>query len=143
MKGDNVPNFSKMNGGRTGNSTAHGTSHRIAERSPVNTGSSTPHHMDHTSNVFQILNNIWKRQRAIQYQYNSNMVPTVPEMETPFRTTTPSAPTMTTKQALGMQNVQNTSWSGPPALCTCPQAAETGFQIRRLVSLEKSPAPIQ
>ena len=28
-------------------------------------------------------------------------------------------------------------------LCTCPQAVETGFQTRRLVSLEKSPAPAQ
>ena len=38
-------------------------------------------------------------------------------MKTPFKTTTPSAPAMKTKQALGMQNMQNTSWSGPPAHC--------------------------
>ena len=42
------------------------------------------------------------------------MVPTAPETETPFRTTTPSALATTTKQALGMQN---TSWSGPQAHC--------------------------
>ena len=29
VKGDNMPNFSKMNGGRTGNGTAHGTSHSM------------------------------------------------------------------------------------------------------------------
>ena len=28
-------------------------------------------------------------------------------------------------------------------LCTCPQATKTGSQTRRLVSLEKSPAPAQ
>ena len=55
-----------------------------------------------------------------------------PYMETPFRTTTPSTPAMTTKQALVMQNVQNTS-----------EATETGFQTRRLISLEKSPVPTQ
>ena len=39
--------------------------------------------------------------------------------------------------------VQNASQSGPPAHCTCPQATEKGSQTRRLVSLEKSPAPTQ
>ena len=96
MKGDNVPNFSKMNGGRTENGTAHGTSHGTQSCiSYVNTGSGTP---DGTSNVFQ-------------------MVPTAPETETPFRMTTPSTSATTTEQALGMQNMQNTSWSGPPAHC--------------------------
>ena len=91
----------------------------------VNTGnstvSSTP---DGTSNVFQILNDIWKRQRAVQCQYNSSTVPTVPEMETPFRTTTPSTPAMTTMTANQVDSVhahtlpvQNTSWSAPPACC--------------------------
>ena len=67
---------------------------------------------------------IWKRQRAVQCQYNSGMTPTVPEMATPFRTTTPSAPLMTAtsaKQAnpvhVNAQEMQNTSWSGPPAHC--------------------------
>ena len=41
------------------------------------------------------------------------------------------------------EGMQNTSWSGPPALCTCPQAAETGSKTRRLISLEKNPAPTQ
>ena len=49
------------------------------------------------------------------------MVPTAPETETPFRTTTPSAPAMTTKQVdlvhVHALVVQNTSWSGPPADC--------------------------
>ena len=100
VKGDNVPIFSKMNGGRTGNGTAHGTSHGTQSGiSYVNTGSSTP---DGTSNVFQILNDIQKRQRAIQCQYNSSTVPTAPEIKTPFRTTTPSAAavrTVTVQQA--------------------------------------------
>ena len=119
VKGDNVPNFSKVNRGRTGNGTAHSTSHGtqsgICYASTGNsTVSSTP---DGMSNIFQILNNIWKRQRAIQCQYNSSTVPTVPETETPFRTTTPSTPATTAKQALAMQHVQNTSWSGPLAHC--------------------------
>ena len=135
-----MPNFSKMNGGRTGNGTAHGTSHGMQNGILyVNTGSGTP---DHMSMVFQILNDIRKRQSAIQCQYNSSTVPTVPETETPFRTTTPSTPAMTTEQALGMQNMQNTSWSGPPAHCV--HVHKPLKQVfRGLVSLEKSPAPAQ
>ena len=59
VKGDNVPNFSNMNGGKTGNGTLHGTQNGI---SFVNTGngtvSGTPNGM---SNMFKILNNIQKR----------------------------------------------------------------------------------
>ena len=145
VKGDNVPNFSKMNGGRTGNSTAHGTSHGMQSGiSYVNTGNGTGSNtLDGASNVFQILNDIRKRQRAIQCQYNSSTVPTVPEMETPFRTTTPSAPAMTTKQALGMQNVQNTSWSGPPAHCAhVHKPLKQVLKPGDLLAL-KSPAPAQ
>ena len=66
VKGDNVPNFSKVNTGRTGNGTAHGTSHgmqhSITYASTGNvTGSGTPDHMDHMSNIFQILQDIQKR----------------------------------------------------------------------------------
>ena len=126
VKGDNMPNFSEMNGGRTGNGTAHGTSHCMQSSiSYVNTGNSTGSTtLDSTSNLFQILNDIQKRQRAIQCQYSSSMVPTVPEMETPFRTTTPSAPaamTATVQQAnpahVSAWGMQNTSQSGPPAHC--------------------------
>ena len=84
VEGDNVPHFSKMNGGKTGNGTSNGTSNGI---SYVNTGngtaSSTP---NSTSNVIQMLNDIQKRQRAVQCPYDSCTTPTVPEMETPFRT---------------------------------------------------------
>ena len=75
------------------------------------------------------------------------MVHTVPEMETPFRTTTPSAPAMIATTAKQVDSVhvhtlpvQNTSQSGPPAHCICPQAAKTSSQTKRLISLEKSPA---
>ena len=126
VKGDNVPNFSKVNTGRTGNSTAHGMSHGTQHSiSYANTGngtvSGTPEGM---SNVFQILQDIQKRQRAIQCQNNSSTVPTVPEMETPFRTTTPSAPATIATTAKQVDSVhvhtlpvQNTSWSGAPAHC--------------------------
>ena len=105
VKGENVPHFSNMTGGNTGNSTLSGTSNG-------------------TSNVFQILNDMWKRQRVVQCQYNSSTIPTVPELATPFRTTTPSTPasTMATVQQENPVHVstwgtQNTSWSGPPAPC--------------------------
>ena len=92
VKGDRVPNFSKMNRGKTGNGTSHGMQNGISYAS---TGNSTPSGTANgTSNIFQILNDKQKRQRAIQYQYYSSMVPTVPETETSFRTTTPSAPAM-------------------------------------------------
>ena len=60
VKGDNVPNFSKVNTNRTRNSTAHSTSHGmqhgITYASTGNdTGSGILDHMDCTSNVFQIL----------------------------------------------------------------------------------------
>ena len=77
----------------------------------VNTGTS-----DGTSNVFQILQDLQQKQRTIQYQYNSNTVPTMntAQMETPFRTTTPSAPAMTATTAKQVNPVHvhvNTSWS--------------------------------
>ena len=59
VKGDNMPHFSKMNGGKTGNSTLNGTSNGI---SYMNTGNGTVSStLNGTSNVFQILNNIQKR----------------------------------------------------------------------------------
>ena len=84
----------------------------------MNTG--TP---DGTSNVFQILQDLQQKQRTIQYQYNSNMLPnTVPtintaQMKTPFRTTTSSAPAMTAKQVDPVHTHKSTSRSGPPAHC--------------------------
>ena len=93
-----IPNYpqevvSKMNGGKTGNGTPIGTLNGIFY---VNTGngiaSSTP---NCTSNVFQILNDIQKSQRAVQCQYNSSTITTVPKMATTFRTTTPYALMMT------------------------------------------------
>ena len=108
VKGENLPHFSKMSGSNTGNSTLSGTL------------SST---LNGTLNVFQILNNTWKRQRAVQCQYDSSTIPTVPELASPFRTTTPFTPasmTATAKQAnpvhVSTWGTQNTSWSGPPAL---------------------------
>ena len=120
VKGENVPNFSKMNGGKTGNGTPNSTSSGI---SYFNTGNSTLSGTPSgASNMFQILNNMWKRQRAVQCQYDSGMTPTVPEMATPFRTTTPSTPALATapaKQAnpvhVNALPMQNTSQSGPPA----------------------------
>ena len=118
VRGENVPHFSKMSGGKTVNGTSNSTSNSI---SYVNTESGT---LNGTLNVFQILNDTWKRQRAVQWQYNSGTTPTVPEMATPFRTTTPSAPapmTATVQQADSVHvhalPLQNTSWSGPPAHC--------------------------
>ena len=92
VKGENVHNFSKVNTG-----TSNGTS-------------------DGTSNIFQMLQDLQQRQSAIQYQYNSNMVPTA-HTETPFRTTTPSTPAMTAKQVDPVHVYVNTSWSGPLAHC--------------------------
>ena len=119
VRGYNVPNFSKMNGGNTGNGTLSDTSNSI---SYVNTGNGTGNGMSNgMSNMFQILNDKWERQRAVQCQYDSSMVPTVPEMETSFSTTAPSKPAMmvTTVQKADSVHVhalpvQNTSWSGPP-----------------------------
>ena len=117
-----MPNFSKINGGKTGNGTSHSMQNSISYVNTGNgTGSGTP---EGASNMFQILNGIQKRQRAIEFQYNSSMVPRVPETETPFKTTTPSTPAMramTAKQIDSVHvcalSVQKTSWSGHPAHC--------------------------
>ena len=92
-----------MSGGKTGKGTLSGTSNS-------------------TLNMFQILGDIWERQRAVQIQYNSNTIPIVPELATPFWTTAPSAPAMTMVTAQQADPVhvnalpmQNTSQSGPPA----------------------------
>ena len=92
IEGKNVPYFSKMSGDKM--------------RAP-----------NGTSNVFQILGDIWKWQQAVHSQCKN------PELASPFRTTTPSentAPmTLMSKQAKPVHvhtfPVQNTSWSGPPA----------------------------
>ena len=81
VKGDNVPHFSKMNGSKTGNGTLNGTTNSTSNSiSYVNTGngtvSGTPSSVWY---VFQILNDIWKRQSAVQCQYDSGTTPTVPE----------------------------------------------------------------
>ena len=94
MKGENVPNFK------------------------MNTGTS-----DGMSNVFQILQDLQQKQYQ---QYNSNTVPNtihttntaqMAQSDTSFRTTTPSAPAMTTKQVNPVHVHKNTAWSGPPAHC--------------------------
>ena len=63
VKGDNVPNFSKVNGGRTGNGTAHGMSQGMQhDISYANTGNGTASGtLDAMYNVFQILHDIRKR----------------------------------------------------------------------------------
>ena len=63
VKADNVPNFSKVNEGRTGNVTAHGTWHSMQHNiSYANTGNGTRRRMPgctgHTLNVFHILNDM-------------------------------------------------------------------------------------
>ena len=74
-----------------------------------------------TLNVFQILGHIPKQQPTIQSQYDSSPIP---EIASPFRTTTPSTQALTLVTAKQVNPVhvnacgmQNTSQSGPPAPC--------------------------
>ena len=62
VKGDTVPNFSKKNTGITGNSTAHGMSHGMQHGIPyANIGNGTVSGtLEGMSNIFQILQDIWK-----------------------------------------------------------------------------------
>ena len=100
VKGENVPNFK------------------------MNTGTS-----DGTSNIFQILQHLQQK----QYQYNSDTVlntvhimniAQMAQLETSFRSTTPSTPARTTKQVDPVQVHKNTS------LCTCPQIYNSSLQTR-------------
>ena len=63
VKIDSEPNFSKVNTGRTGNGTAHSTLHGMQQDiSYANTGNGTASGtLDGMSNVFQILQDKWKR----------------------------------------------------------------------------------
>ena len=100
VKGENVPNFK------------------------MNTATS-----DGTSNVFQILQDL--HQKQYQYNYFSNTVPNtihtmntvqMAQLDTSFRTTTPSAPAtsaMTTKQVDPVHVHKNISWSRSPTHCAC------------------------
>ena len=132
VKGENVPHFSKMSGDKKRNSAVNGI-------------------LNSTSNVFQILGDMQEWQWAVQSQYDSSTISIFPELASPFRTTTPSAPALTmatAKQAdpvhVNALPVQNTSWSGTSSTqCTCPQAATSGPETQRLISLEKTPAPTQ
>ena len=117
-----MPNFSKMNGGKNGNGTPHGMHNGTSYASTENSMLSGT--VNGTSNILQILNDIQRRQRPVQCHYNSSMVSTVPEMQGPFRTTTPSAPATTAMTAKQVDSVHvhalpvlNTSWSRPPAHC--------------------------
>ena len=132
VKGENMPHFSKMSGGNIRNSTMNSTSNG-------------------TSKVLQIWGDIWKQQLAVQSQCDSSTIPIVSELATPFRTTTPlaPAPTMATAKQADLVHVECTSlakyfteWISS-TLYTCPQAAASGSETRRLISLEKSPAPAQ
>ena len=92
IEGENVPHFCKMSGDKM--------------RAP-----------NGSSNVFQILGDIWKQQQAVHSQCKNR------ELASPFRSTTPSEntalTTVTSKQAKPVHAhtfpVLNTSWSGPPA----------------------------
>ena len=139
--GKNEPHFnSRRNEDKTGNGTMNGTSSGISYDNTGNGASSSTNNS--MLNVFQILGDIWKRQN----QYNSSTNPTVPEMATPFRTNTPSAPALTAQQANPVHvhalPVQNTSQSGPPAPCAhvhkLPQQA---LKPRELLALRKVQQP--
>ena len=77
------------------------------------------------------------------------MVPTAPEMETPFRTTTPSTPATTAMTAKQVDSVhvhahlvQNASWSGPPAHCApVPKLLKQVFKPGDSLALRKVQHP--
>ena len=120
VKGENVPNFSQ-----NGNGTSHSA-----------------------SNIFQILNDIRNKQRAVQYQYKPKTTPITTESEAPFRTTTPSTPAteMTAEQMDSVHvhtlPVQNTSQTEPPAHCTHVQKPlKQVLKPKELLALRKVQHP--
>ena len=132
VKGDRVPNFSKMNRGKTGNGTSHGMQSGLLYASTGNGMlNGTANGM---SNVFQIMNDIQQRQRAIQCQYNSSTVRTVPETETSFRTTTPSAPATQHVQyqynSSTLHNMVNSNTTTNTVTSTVPTTPKTATSFR-------------
>ena len=69
VKGDNMPNFSKMNRGGKGNGSSHGMQSSISYvNTGVDTGSGT---LDGMSNMFQILNDIQNNEEL----YSASTIP--------------------------------------------------------------------
>ena len=148
VKGDNMPNFSKMNGGRTGNGASHCMQNGITY---VNIGngieSGTP---DGMSNVFQILNDIWKRQSGtvpVPFQYGAHSARDGNSFQDhhTLHTSNDSYDSKAGRFSTCTHTPSAkyfTEWTSS-TLCICPQATKTGSQTRRFFSPEKSPAPAQ
>ena len=102
-----------------------------------------------TLNVFQILGYKQKQQLTVQSQYDSSTIPTIPELASPFRTTLNTSTNNGNSKAGKSSTCKCTpcvkyfTELASSTLCTCPQAATSGSETWRLVSLEKSPAPTQ
>ena len=123
-----MPNFSKLNRGKTGNGTSHSTQNGISNASTGNgTLSGT---VNSTSNIFQIMNDIQKIQRAIQCQYKPSTVLTTPEMETSFRTTTPSTPAMQHIQYHYNSSTVHNAVNSNTVTSTVPTVPETAISFR-------------
>ena len=128
VKGENVPNFSRMSGDKKRNSTTNGT-------------------LNSTSNVFQILGDIQKQQFAVQSQYNSHSS----RADNSFQDHhTLCTSTDNSDSKAGRSSACKctpctkyfTEWTSS-TLCTCPQGPTSGSETRRCISLEKSPVPAQ
>ena len=143
VKGENVPNFSKVNEGRAGNGTAHGmlhgTQHSISYANMGNgTVSGTP---DGMSNVFQIMRTSGKMKShtvPVQFQYGAH--------------STRDRNCFQDHHTLHTSSGTNDSKAGRFSTCTHKYFMEwtsstlhmsRSCQTRRLISLEKSPTPTQ
>ena len=97
--------------------------------------------------MFQILNDIWKRQRAVQFQYNShssgvsNSFQDHHTLHTSTNNGNSAAGKPSTCKYMG-NSKYFMEWTCSTQ-CTCPQATATGSQTQRIISLEKWPSPAQ
>ena len=148
VKGNNVPNFSKMNTDRTRNCTVHSTSHSTQHGiSYANTGNDskwyTRWYIQHLPDPAVETEKMKSYTVPVQFQYGAHSAKDGNSFQDHHTLQTSnnnkagrfSTCTCTPSEKYFMEWTFST-------LCTCPQAIKTGFQTRRLVSLEKSPAPI-
>ena len=144
-----MPNFSKMNGGRTGNGTAQGMSHGMQNSiSYVNRGNGTLDGMSkHIPNPTGHTEKMKNFTVPVQFQYGAHSTRDGNSFQdhhilcTSSNDSNRAVGKCSTCKCIGNAKYFM-EWTSS-TLCTCPQAAKTGFQTRRLISLEKSPASAQ
>ena len=147
-----MPNFSKMNGGKTGNGTLNGTSIGTSKGiSYVNTERYTERYTEQHVNCVPDTERHTEKTKSstvpVQFQYDSHSAKDSNSFQDhhTLHTSNDSNVSKAGKSSTckGTPSAKYfTEWTSSTR-CTCPQATATGSETQRLISLEESPALAQ